>query len=197
MRREKVSLWGLLVAGIIVISVVTTLIHRGNPLPYYWGSDGGEGLNPSASQSSDESQANMVQYANEHPPFTVDVPGNWTKVIKSGYITWIDRTSASSFQIQIGEYTPVITEVTQASVGEEITAFGGELVQFYWIDEWNYACMYRTFTDTKSVANIEITAFNQENIVRFVFMVNEEYYSELENIIAQIIDSFVWDRFAQ
>jgi len=47
------------------------------------------------------------------------------------------------------------------------------------------------------VANIEITAFNQENIVRFVFMVNEEYYSELENIIAQIIDSFVWDRFAQ
>jgi len=195
MRKKKFSLWGMLAVGIVGLSVVITLINRGNPLPGHGGDAGGSASSPAASDPASVPQIHIVLYENENPSFTIMVPEEWTKIVKGGYATWIDRASASSFQIQIGAYTPDITQVTRDTVGQEIASFGGELVQFYWMDEFNYACLYRTFTDVGSVANIEITAFNQKNIIRFVFMVNEAHYTGLENTIAQMIDSFVWDRF--
>ena len=137
-----------------------------------------------------------LSHKNENPPFTVNVPAGWTKIVKNGYTTWVDKASASSFRTQIGVSDAAILEVTRDSVAAELAAVGAEFVNFYWMDEWNFACMYRTFTESGSLANIEITAFNRRHIVRFVFVINEVYYNQLENVVAQMIDSFVWDRFA-
>jgi hypothetical protein len=197
MKKKKFSAWGVLVVFMVFISTIIALIQHNNPLPDYRGSARGQDSSSEVSSKPTQPAIEMVQYTNENPPFTINVPAGWTKIVKSGYMTWVDKASASSFQIQIGASDPAILEVTRDSVAAELAAVGAELVNFYWMDEWNFACMYRTFTEAGSVANIEITAFNKRHIVRFVFMINESYYNQIEPTVAQMIDSFAWDRFEE
>lgn len=70
------------------------------------------------------------------------------------------------------------------------------MVQFNWMDQWNYVVMYRTFQRSGTTAHIEITAFNQAHFVRLVFVFNETYYADMEQMVAQMIDTFEWDRFS-
>ena len=194
-RKRKFSAWGMIVIFIVFISVIVALVQHGNPLPDYQGSGREEVSSTSETSSSPQPTINMTEYANENPQFTVNVPADWTKVVKGGFVTWVDKESASSFQIQIGESNPAILEVTRDSVAAELTSMGAELVNFYWVDEWNFACMYRTFVESGSIANIEITAFNKQHIVRFVFVINETNYTRLESTVALMVDSFSWNRF--
>jgi len=127
----------------------------------------------------------------------VNVPAGWTQIVKGGYVSWVDKASASSFQIQIGVSDPAILEVTRDSVGAELAAVGAEPVNFYWMSEWDFACLYKVLTETGVTNNIEITAFNRRHIVRFVFVINEVYYERLDPTVAAVIDSFAWDRWAE
>ena len=195
MRKKKFSAWGVLIIFIVFISVIVGMVQHNNPLPDYRGSAGEEVSSTAASSEVATPTVEMTPYTNETPPFTVNVPAGWTKVVKGGYTTWVDKATASSFQIQIGVSDPAILEVTSDSVAAELSAVGAELVNFYWVDEWNFACMYRTFNETGSVANIEITAFNQQHIVRFVFVINESHYNKIESTVALVVDSFKWERF--
>jgi len=194
-RKKKLNAWGILVIFVIFISVIIALVQHGNPLPDYRGSGGGQETNSLTTNKPEQPPIEIVPYINENPPFTVNVPADWTKIIKGGYVTWVDKASASSFQIQIGLSDPAILDVTRDSVAAELTVAGAELVNFYWITEWDFAAMYRTFSEIGSQANIEITAFNRQHIVRFVFVVNEAYYNQLESTVASVIDSFVWERW--
>lgn len=196
MRKKKINAWGVIVIFAVFISVIITMVQHNNPLPDYQGSTGGQVSSSEASSESTQPAIEMMQYTNENPLFTVNVPAAWTKVTKNGYTTWVDKASASSFQIQIGKSDPAILEVTRDSVASELAAVGAELVNFYWMSEWDFACMYRVYSETGSTANVEVTAFNKIHIVRFVFVINEVYYSQLESTVALIIDSFAWDRFA-
>ena len=192
MRKKKFSAWGVLVIFIVFITVIVALVQHNNPLPDYR-----RCIVEDVSSAPDVSKSGIktVAYINESPVFTVDVPADWVKIVKNGYATWIDKASASSFQIQIGESDPAILEVTRESVAAELAAAGTEFVNFYWISEWDFACLYRVYTESGSTANIEITALNQQHIVRFVFVINEAYYTRLENTVAMIVDSFVWERW--
>ena len=194
MRKKKFNVWSVLVVFIVFITVIVALVQHNNPLPGYQGST--EKLSSGVSSATSGSIVQMTQYENDTPDFTVKVPANWTKVVKSGYITWVDKVTGSSFQIQISDSTLDNKNVTEDSVGAELSAAGAELVQFYWIDEWDYACMYHTYEDSGCFDNIEITAFDEQYIVRFVFVADEAYYSQIQDTIAQVIDSFNWDRFA-
>ena len=196
MRKKKFNAWGVLIVFVLFISIVVALVQHNNPLPDYRGGVGGQQSETPTPSQSEPPSVEMAPYTNENPPFTVSVPAGWTKVIKSGYTTWVDKASASSFQIQIGDSDPAILEVTRDSVAAELAAAGAEFVNFYWMDEWNFACMYRTFNESGTQANIEVTAFNQRHIVRFVFVINETYYNRLENTVGLIVDSFAWNRFA-
>jgi len=196
MKKKKISAWGILIIFILFIAIIIGIIQHRNPLPDHGGGSGGPTMSSSTPNKSEPPIIEIVPYTNENPPFTVSVPADWTKVVKGGYTTWVDKKTASSFQIQIGDSDPAILEVTRDTVAAELSAIGAELVNFYWIDEWDFACWYRVYTENGTVANIEMTAFNRRHIVRFVFMLNETYYNQLESTVALIIDSFAWDRWA-
>ena len=193
MKKRKVSGWSLLVLLVIFISLITAVLKHSAPLPYYQTTVSDV---PKSEIQPTLSTVETVQYINENPSFTVNIPTKWTKVTKNGYTTWIDKATATSFQIQIAESTSEILKVTEESVAAELNNVGADLVRFYWVDEWNYACMYHTFQETGTTINIEITAFNRRHIIRFAFVINAIHYENLESTVSTIIDSFAWDRFS-
>lgn len=151
-------------------------------------------------QSDDKSEADsksvsMALYENESVGFSFEVPADWTRITKNGCPTWISTRYASSIQIQVFASSPALWNITRDSIAQEIDVLGGELVQFYWMDEWDYTVSYRLFHKSGTTAHIEITAFNQTDAVRLIFAVTEQYYDELETLIGAVIDSFSWDRF--
>lgn len=152
-------------------------------------------------QSDDKSEAesksvSMALYENESVGFSFEVPADWTRITKDGCPTWISARYASSIQIHVFDSSPELWNITRDSIAQEINALGGELVQFYWMDEWDYTVLYRLFHKSGTTAHIEITAFNQTDAVRLIFAVTEQYYDELETLIGAVIDSFSWDRFS-
>jgi len=189
MKKRRTNLWGVLIIFIVFVSIIIAIVqhnthdHQGNVEGY-------------KSSIIDSQAIEMIQHANESPPLTVNVPADWVRVVQGGHVTWIDRATASSFQIQISESHPAILEVTRNSVAAELAAAGAEFVDFYWMSEWDFAAMYRTRTEMGIQANIEITAFNRQHIVRFVFAINETYFNYLEETMALVINSFEWNRFS-
>lgn len=193
-RKRKVSAWFILVAAIVVISALAALMmQEPSPAPYREESNN----EVSAVTESSVLEEEMTIYRHKDPDFTVRLPVTWIQVVKDGYPTWIHRESASSIQIQTGKSTPELLKITKESIEQEIESIGGELVQFYWADQWDYVVMYRTFQKSGTTAHIEVTAFNQTDVVRLAFAINEIHYEKLERVVASVIDSFAWDRFAE
>ena len=131
----------------------------------------------------------------EELQFSISVPSDWIKVTQNGYPTWICKEYNSSFQIQKFSSSESLLDITSETIRQEIDNLGGELVEFFWIDEWNYTVSYRMFQKSGTTAHIELTAFNTKDAVRFAFIITETNYSELSETVSEMIDSFVWDRF--
>ena len=190
--KRKINAWFLLILTIVAVSILVALIMQEPPPAPYQEKSSVEISTASEPPTEEE----MIDYQHEEPNFTLQLPADWVPVIQNGYPTWIHREFASSIQIQTEKSTPDLLKVTKESVQRDIESIGGELVQFYWADQWDYVIMYRTFQKFGTTAHIEVTAFNQMDVIRLVFTINEIHYEKLEKIISDVIDSFVWNRIA-
>ena len=187
--KRKVSLFSVFVAGIVVFTLAFIMLNSNKPLTPYT-----EPTVPSES-SAESNKKQYTTYLDEELLFSISVPSDWVKVTQNGYPTWICREYNSSFQIQKFSSSESLLDITSETIRQEIENLGGELVEFFWIDEWNYTVSYRMFQESVTTAHIELTAFNTKDAVRFAFIITETNYSELSETVSEMIDSFAWDRF--
>lgn len=188
--KRQINGYALIVALIVVFTAIFIFFNTDEPLQPYTESAA------SATESENSKEISMTTYTNETPLFTVSVPSDWTKVTQNGYPTWICKEYSSSFQIQTFSSSAELLDITGETIKGEIESLGGEIVDFRWIDEWNYTVSYRMFQKSGTTAHIEVTAFNTKDAIRFVFIITETHYDKLESTVAAIIDSFVWNRFS-
>ena len=188
--KRQINGYAIIIALIVIFTAIFILFNNDEPLqPYTEGP-------VSTTESEEEKTISMTTYTNETPAFTVSVPSDWIKVTQNGYPTWICKEYSSSFQIQTFSSSAELLDITGETIKGEIETLGGEIVDFRWIDEWNYTVSYRMFQKSGTTAHIEVTAFNTKDAIRFAFIITETHYEKLENTVAAIIDSFVWDRFS-
>lgn len=187
--RKNISGFTIVIFLIVIFTILFFLFAPSRPLAPY------SELSSSAAPSSSTEQENYTEYAGNEPFFTVQVPADWVKVTQNGYPTWICREYNSSLQIQTFPSSSDILDITGESIRREIEAFGGELVDFYWLDEWNYTVSYRTYQKSGTTAHIEVTAFNTKDVIRFVFAITEIHYEQVYPVVSTVLDSFQWNRF--
>lgn len=189
MVKRNISGFSVITAFIVLFTVVFTLFHSNKPLTPYI-----ESSNENVSKS-EKSERDYITYTDDELHFSISIPSDWTKVIQNGYHTWICKEYNSSFQIQKFPASAELLNITGDTICQEITALGGELLDFFWIDEWNYTVSYRMYQKSGTTAHIELTAFNTKNAVRFSFVITETNYDKISDTVEEMIDSFVWDRF--
>lgn len=186
--KRNISGFAIMVAFIIIFTILFILFSTDKPLTPYFPSEPTES---SVVSTTD----NYTEYRNTSPDFSVQIPTDWVKITQSGYPTWICREYTSSLQIQTFSSSPDLLNITRESVKIEVEQLRGELVDFYWMDEWDFTVCYRLYQKSGTTAHIEVTAFNTRDAVRFVFIITEIHYERISNIVAEILDSFSWDRF--
>lgn len=186
--KRNISGFAVIVTVIVVFTFLFVLLSPKEPLKPY--SEAASEPNNSVSENT-----GYTEYTGDDPVFTVKVPDDWTRVTQNGYPTWICKEYNSSLQIQTFPSSASLLNITGDTVRAEIEALGGEPVEFYWMDEWNYTVSYRMFQKSGTTAHIEVTAFNTRDVVRFVFVITEIHYDKVYPTVATVLDSFVWDRF--
>lgn len=186
--KRNISGFAVIVAAVIAFTFLFVLFSPKEPLKPY-----SDTTNGASSETSKDTY--YTEYIGQDPFFSVNVPADWVRVTQDGYPTWICKAYNSSLQIQTFPSSSSLLNITGDTVRAEIEALDGELVDFYWMDEWDYTVSYRLYQKSGTTAHIEVTAFNTKDAVRFVFVITEIHYDKVSGIVAEVLDSFVWDRF--
>ena len=187
--QSKGSLLILLLLVITLISVFIAVCQpASNDLPQY-----------SSESAIDESSVSELSiedidtfiYADESTGFTIEIPQGWTKVIKSGFPTFIHNPSATSIQIQHHDYNPLINNDTIDSLTNEIRNNGYIVNEVSFLSTSSY--VYSYISEDQKTCYIVFTKWDLKDIYNVTFVVKAENYNKMFKYYEHSINSIKWD----
>jgi len=135
----------------------------------------------------------MQHYSDETTGISLDVPKDWTRIIKDGFTTFIHQPSAAYVQIQKSAYVPNINNITEDTIREDLASAGAAFVSFAKDSNTGYTVLYQTQNNNIVYDWIEITRFDRQYIVRAVVCASDENYKKLEKEIMLTAESVQWN----
>ena len=185
-EQKRVSYWVPIIIVMVLISLIVVYTQSNNQMQVYQG----DTTVPTTSPTVPALKVEMEQYSHDTYALTYSVPADWTRVVKDGYETYIHAPSASSFQIQIKPYAPMILTVSAASTQAELQNAGFTMLSFDHLSATDYTVLYQSDTTTY----IEIVSFDKKTILNMVYTMPTEHAARMMETIAVIIDSVQWER---
>lgn len=120
----------------------------------------------------------------------VYVPEDWTRVTKDGFATFIHSPSATSCQVQAGNYTPSLLLTNASDMQQKASNNGYIMNEFQWLSKTSYYLMYQKMTDDSSTIYYEIVNFDRDSVVNLIFTVKSEHYDAFSDLIISMINEF-------
>lgn len=183
--------WLILCFTIIAVLLLIIIFDQSSPLPNYIGIT--ETL--SQPETEDLPKVDTVVYKDDKTGFMMDIPADWSKVIKDGCTTFIHSASASSVQIKIQKYFPQVTTPTKESKQADIVTEGNKFINFVWFDNSSYMTAYQVQTSEESVTDyIETVYFDRQDVITVTYTVNDKYYSRLSPTLDLMMESASWEK---
>ena len=187
--QSKGSLLILLLLVITIISVFIAVCQpASNDLPQYSSESAIE--ESSISELSIEDIDTFI-YADESTGFTIEIPQEWTKVIKSGSPTFIHNPSATSIQIQRKNYDPRINNDSIDSLTNEIRNSGYIVNEVSFLTSSSY--VYSYLSEDQKTCYITYTKWDLKDIYNVTFVVKAENYNKMFKYYEHSINSIHWD----
>lgn len=179
--------WFFIGGGIIFLSILFTMCSKNkqNTLDVYDGD-----VISTQEITTENLNIETITYENSKAGFHMDVPADWTKVVKDGCDTYIHAASSSSIQIQILPYDSAINNVNQELLSSSIVQDGFTFVNYNRIDTSSYEIMYQK---NEIYDYIEEVKWSRDYIVKMICIFNDENYSKIYPYYDRIINSFAWD----
>lgn len=189
MKFKNDNPWILLVGVIIMLSALFTIINqrKQNTLEVYDESD----MITTEEVSTEETVIDTITYENTEYGFKVSIPKEWDKVVKDGYDTYIHQASATSIQIQVAPYDPLINMTEAETLSTNLVEEGYTFVNFSKLTSSSYEVLYQK-TQQSTYDYIEDVFWTRNGIVKLVFIVNDENYEKMYPFISNTINSFTW-----
>lgn len=123
----------------------------------------------------------------------VYIPSDWTSVTKDGYMTYIHSPSATSCQVQTGNYSPSLLLTNASNVQQAVTNKGYVLNEFQWLSKTSYYLMYQKLTsENSSTIYYEIMNFDRDSAVNLVITLNSEHYEAMSEMVIAMIQAYEW-----
>ena len=179
----------ILIVFIIGLSIFFTVINQkkqNNELPVYV--DGDE----LSTESPVENIKDIDMVLIEYPEFTINIPSDWTKVIRNGNDNFIHSPSATSVSINISEYYPEINNIDESIVSTNVANSGYGFVSFMKTSTSSYEAIYQDL-DNNTYDYIEEVFWTKDKIVTLTFTVNDTYYNKMADYFNAIYNSFKWN----
>lgn len=193
LRRLFGRFWFLIVAAGMLLAFLT-IASNNKTLDVYTGKDRGDGGRVIEQEVQTEKPFESQDYSNSEIGLTMKVPAGWTYVKKSGYDTFVHNASASSVQVQILSYYPMVNNVTAESLAESYAARGLTLTEFQRETETSYYTICQENGMNGVTDYVERVLWDRDHVAKIVFTFNDSNYEKLQTDIWGCIDSVQWVR---
>ena len=124
---------------------------------------------------------------------SMQVPEGWTKVIKSGFDTFIHAPSGSSLQIQVLSYDPAINNENEQTESEKCSSIGAELTGFQRTTANSFIASYTKANEAGETNYLMDFIWDRDHILKVLASANSQYASKMDPIIMKCMDSIVWN----
>ena len=193
LRRLFGRFWFIAVAAVMLV-IFLTVASNNKTLNVYTGKDRGDGGRVIQQEVETEKPFESQDYANSEIGLTMKIPAGWTYVKKSGYDTFVHNASASSVQVQILSYYPMVNNATKESLAESFAARGLTLTEFSRESETSYYTICQENGMGGVTDYVEEVLWDRDHVVKIVVTFNDSYYDKLQTDIWGCIDSVQWIR---
>lgn len=183
--------WYIFVVAIMVVGFLIIATSK-KELKVY---DSEKGKSTYTIEQETETEKVIVSdtYFNNEINFVMQIPEGWEHVIKDGYDTFVHAASASSIQIQVLSYYPMVNNVTEESLNETLSQSGYTLTEFSYLGDNGYYDIYKGYNNAGEVDYIEHVFWDRSHVVKILVIVNDIYYDKLSDEIWFAINSASWE----
>lgn len=184
--------WLFIIGLIVILSMLFTIFSqkKQETLPVYTKSDK---IQREDSKEDQEIKFDTVIYTDEEHHLSMEVPSDWQQITKDGFQTFVHSPSASSIQIQILPYDPVINMKTAEALSTETADSGKTFVNYKRLSNSSYELQYQDYQNS-TYDYIEKVFWDQETIVKLVCTFNDANYSKILPYYEKIFETFAWKR---
>ena len=114
LRSKFGRFWPLILIAAMLFVFIVFATKQDNLNVY----NGGNSTYTVESESETEKEVVSNTYMNKDIDLSMQIPDGWQHVTKDGYDTYVHSASASSIQIQVMAYYPMVNNATAESLSE-------------------------------------------------------------------------------
>ena len=136
--------------------------------------NGGNSTYTVESESETEKEVVSNTYMNKDIDLSMLIPDGWQHVTKYGYVTYVQSASASSIQIQVMAYYPMVNNATAESLSETYSQRGMEITEFQYMSDNSYYLIYQSQGMSGITDYIENVIWDRSHVAKVVVTFNDE-----------------------
>ena len=181
--------WPFILIGSMLILFLVSATKQEN-LDVY---TGGNSTYTVESESETNKKVISNTYMNSLINLSMQIPDSWQHITKDGYDTYIHSASASSIQIQVMSYYPMVNNATVDSLSESYNTRGMEITEFQFLSDNSYYLIYQSKGLSGITDYIEYVIWDRQHVAKIVVTFNDENYDKLKDELWYCLDSISWD----
>ena len=132
--------WPFVLIGAMITLFVLFATRQSN-LDVY---TGGQSTYTVETETETEKKVITNTYMNSEINLSMQIPDGWTHVTKDGYDTYVHNASASSVQIQVMSYYPMVNNASADSLSQTYSQRGLTITEFQFLADNSYYLVYQS-----------------------------------------------------
>lgn len=180
--------WPFVLIGAMITLFVLFATRQSN-LDVY---TGGQSTYTVETETETEKKVITNTYMNSEINLSMQIPDGWTHVTKDGYDTYVHNASASSVQIQVMSYYPMVNNASADSLSQTYSQRGLTITEFQFLADNSYYLVYQSSGKSGITDYIELVIWDRSHVAKIVWTFNDSNYEKLKEEIWYCIDSISW-----
>ena len=180
--------WPFVLIGAMITLFVLFATRQSN-LDVY---TGGQSTYTVETETETEKKVITNTYMNSEINLSMQIPDGWTHVTKDGYDTYIHNASASSVQVQVMSYCPMVNNASADSLSQTYSQRGLTITEFQFLADNSYYLVYQSSGKSGITDYIELVIWDRSHVAKIVWTFNDSNYEKLKEEIWYCIDSISW-----
>lgn len=180
--------WPFVLIGAMITLFVLFATRQSN-LDVY---TGGQSTYTVETETETEKKVITNTYMNSEINLSMQIPDGWTHVTKDGYDTYIHNASASSVQVQVMSYYPMVNNASADSLSQTYSQRGLTITEFQFLADNSYYLVYQSSGKSGITDYIELVIWDRSHVAKIVWTFNDSNYEKLKEEIWYCIDSISW-----
>lgn len=179
----------ILIIITILLALLISLFQSANTnRPAYIDSENSNSISAIPEKSAED--YDLITYFEEKENYTIYVPQGWKKAIQEGHPVFVNPTDGSTLSIELIDYSPQISNLTEEKLSQELSAKGGEIITFQRNGNTSYQMIYVL----SGYVYMTYSEWSYDKTFSVLAILQESVYDTYKESIAYIFSHISWEK---